>query len=70
MRRGKKPIISSVVTSLRLYLMMSFCDITDYGFYPAKGNDYIKFLLSKFSAKSIFEKVAVVAQDEPDLRSH
>lgn len=32
-----------------------------------KGNDYIKFLLSKFSAKSIFEKVAVVAQDEPDL---
>jgi uncharacterized protein with ParB-like and HNH nuclease domain len=32
-----------------------------------KGDDYIKFLLSKFSAKSIFEKVAVVAQDEPDL---
>lgn len=32
-----------------------------------KGDDYIKFLLSKFSAKSIFEKVAVAAQDEPDL---
>ena len=32
-----------------------------------KGDDYIKFLLSKFSAKSIFEKVAVAAQNEPDL---
>lgn len=32
-----------------------------------KSDDYIKYLLSKFSAKSIFEKVAVTASDEPDL---
>ena len=32
-----------------------------------KGDDYIKFLLSKYSAKNIFEKEAVPSTDEPDL---
>lgn len=32
-----------------------------------KGDDYIKFLLSRYSAKNIFEKEAVAAADEPEL---
>jgi hypothetical protein len=32
-----------------------------------KGDDYIKFLLSKFSAKNVFEKVTVTSPDEPDV---
>lgn len=32
-----------------------------------KGDDYIKFLLSRFSAKGIFEKMAISASDETDL---
>jgi len=32
-----------------------------------KGDDYIKFLLSKFSAKNIFEKEVVTSADESDF---
>lgn len=40
--------------------------ITYYKYSRRKGDDYIQFLLSKFSAKNIMEKVAVPAQDDPN----
>lgn len=43
--------------------------ISYYSYSRRKGDDYIKFLLSKFSAKNIFEKVSVTTEDDSQVLS-
>lgn len=38
--------------------------ITYFKYSRRSGNDYINFLLDKFSAKNIFEKIAIIVDDE------
>jgi len=41
--------------------------ITYFAYSRRKGDDYIHFLLNKFSAKNIFEKKTVVVEDAPSV---
>lgn len=41
-----------------------------FSYSRRKGDDYIKFLLNKFSAKNIFEKIVVSANSETDFENN